>query len=313
MIKIPVSLLVAVPMLFALSACEVSTCEGEECDFDSVFDEDAGANNGGSTDGGDGDGGGMDGGADTDGGSGGKADGGSTGEAITIEEFCAAQLAVGTAWADKIDDCCEGSDATEARAFVEQVLIYPPAALETCVSLRSKPVDAGRVEFEPTKALECAQAFAAAYAPPPDADSGACVGYDLLALEGMIGHGAPALKQIPACRQAFAGTVLSGKPCTDSFECTGNLRCRPFSGSGTTNNACQSALGAGGQCTVSNDCDDGLTCVGNSEGVGRQCLAKNDLSFAGNCSRSSECAEGRVCEAGTCAPATGGVAICKAP
>lgn len=306
-----VSLFVAVPLLFALSGCEFKKCEGDECDFDSVFDEDAGANggDGGEVDAGDADGGDGDGGS-----TGGKADGGSTGEAITIEEFCTAQLAVAQAWADQFDHCCGSvvAGTAEVRAFLKGTLLYPEDAFNTCVMFRKAPIDAGRTEFEPTKAMACAEAFASAYAPPPTGD--ACAGFDLTALEGMIGHGAPSLKQIPACRQAFAGSVLSSQACTDQFECSGNLRCRSFSGSGMTNKACQSALGSGGACVSNSDCDDGLTCVGNDQASGRQCLPKNDLSFAGNCSFSSECVDGRICnDQGLCAPATGGTVICQSP
>ncbi len=315
MIKFPVSLVAAIPMLLALSACEVTTCKkGDECFDDDFFNDDAGENNGGGNDGDGGDGDGSTTGGKVDGGSGGKADAGTSGPVMTIEEFCAAQLSVGTAWAKRISYCCEDvSQKAEALTFLNNVLLYPDAALDKCVRVREAAIDSGKVKFETSKALECATAFAAAYMPPAGGEK-ECGGFDLIALEGAIGHGAPQLKQIPVCRQALAGTVLSSKPCTEQLECSGNLRCRPFSGSGATNKACQSAVGSGGGCIGNSDCDDGLTCVGNDQAGGRQCLPKNDLSFAGNCSASSECSEGRICnDSGLCAPATGGTLVCKMP
>lgn len=308
--KISVSLFAALPLLLAASGCEVSTCEGDECDFDSIFDEDGGADEDG------GSGGELDGGAsgDIDGGDNGEpdggtgADGGSGGEALTIEEFCTAQLSIGQAWADKLDECCSSgvSGSAEVKDFLASVLLFPADALNKCVTARQTPVDTGKVTFNGKKAMECAEGFLDAYAPPANACPDE--GFDLTALEGMLGHGAASLKQVAACREAFAGTVASGQPCTDQFECSGDLRCRLFSGE--SNKTCQPALGNGATCVSNSECADGFTCVGNESGAGRQCLASNDLAFSGGCSASSECAEGRICDANVCSAATGGTPLC---
>jgi len=310
--KISVSLFVALPMLLAASGCEVSTCTGDECDFDSIFDEDGGSEDGGNNGGLDG--GGDNGGSSEDAGgaSGDGGGGGSGGETVTIEEFCTAQLAIGQAWAAKFDECCSSGVAGSAdvKNFLAGVLLYPDMAFDKCVTARKTPVDAGKVTFNGKKAMACATGFLEAYAPP--ATMCPVAGFDLTALEGMLGHGAASLKQVPACREAFAGTVASGQPCTDQFECSGDLRCRIFSGD--SNKTCQPALGNGATCVSNSDCADGFTCVGDDGqgAAGRQCLASNnDLAFSGGCKFSSECEEGRVCDGNVCSAATGGTPICS--
>lgn len=327
--------ILASSLLAAIAGCDVTVhdCDKEPdakiCQDDDDFDFDAGDEPDDEEDGGSNDGGKLDGGADAskDGGSGpdaskdasadgatssdgGDSDGGGSNAAITVDDFCAAQLKTAVAWRDALDDLCGGlTKDQQARAdFLQRVLAYAADDAEgKCITARNAPITAGNTTFDGTKAQACADAFASNFMAPPDPfpTSG---GIDLAMYEAKIAHGAPTLIQIPACRAAFKGKVARDKACTDNFECVDGLRCMSAPGNTTT---CQPAL-TGGTCLQTSNCADGYTCVGSSAGGGKTCVKSDALPLSGgNCSFSIECATDYVCNSSNkCANPTASV-VCK--
>jgi hypothetical protein len=301
-------------LALASSGCEVSTCSGDDCDFS--FDEDAGPD--GST-GGDGDttdSGTNPGDGDTDGGVPGDGDdagpdagdGDGDGDALaSVDEFCDLQLEVGLDWATTFDVCC-GTVPDEVTSFLGSALGYTDDASGRCADALGAPVTAGSTVFDGSKARACAEDFLDYY----DVSDSMCpaAGFDLVVLAGQIGHGAPSLRQIPSCREAFAGKVKNGEQCTNGIECEADLRCRAMAGDGDIK-GCLDPVGNGGSCDSNSDCDDGLTCLGAAgDGV---CRPSDELSsVSAPCARTSQCAEGLICDAGskTCVNATGGTLVC---
>ncbi len=293
------------------SGCEVSTCdEGEDCDFS--FDEDGGPGDGD----GDGDGDtqsdagtpdGSVGDGDEDGGPG-DGDGDGDGDALADPAaFCDLQLEVGLDWATSFDACC-AAQPTEVANFLASVLGYTDDASTRCGDALGTPVKDGKTTFNGVKARECAEDFLDYY----DVSPAECPaeGFDLVVLAGQIGHGAPNLRQIPSCREAFAGKTKEGEQCASSIECEGDLRCRAMAGDGDIK-GCLPPLGNGAACDTNSDCDDDLTCLGaTGDGV---CRPSNELSSVTSpCARSSQCEEGLICNATskTCVQAVGGEPVC---
>ena len=251
--------------------------------------------------------------ASTDGGTGNDASvDGATGSdssvAISVDDFCVAQLATAVAWRDELEELCGPTDEAAAREkFLLEVLAYPAEDAEgKCISARNAPITAGNTTFDGTKAMACASAFTANFAAPPDPFPSA--GIDLVMHESKIAHGAPVLIQIPACRAAFKGKLARDKACSDNFECVDGLRCMDAPGGTKT---CQPAL-VGGTCTQTSICADNYTCVGSTSGGGKTCVKSDELPLSGgNCRFSLECAVDYVCNAsGKCVPPSAQV-ICK--
>jgi hypothetical protein len=301
-------------LALAASGCEVSTCSGDDCDFS--FDEDGGlgdgdgdtSDSGMST--GDGDAGESDGGVPGDGDDAGP-DGGSgdgDGDALAnVDEFCDAQLEVGLDWASTFDVCC-GTVPDEATAFLGSVFGWTEDASSNCVAALKPAVTASKTKFDGAKARQCAEDFLDNY----DVAESMCpaAGFDLVVLAGQIGHGAPSIRQIPSCREAFAGTIKNGEQCSNGIECVGDLRCRAMAGDGSIK-GCLVPVGNGGGCDSNSDCDDGLTCLGAAgDGV---CRPANELtSVSAPCARTSQCEVGLICDgtSKTCVSATGGTLVC---
>jgi hypothetical protein len=303
-------------LLASIAGCDVDVidCDKEPdakiCQDDEDDDEDAGDepvdDEDGSVDGGKRDGGAdasSDGGSSQDGSTDASSDGGadassdaSSSTAITVDDFCAAQLKTAVAWRDALDVLCDGiSKDKQARdEFLQEVLAFAPDDAEgKCITARNAPITAGNTTFDGTKAMACADAFASNFMAPPEPfpTSG---GIDLAMYEAKIAHGAPTLIQIPACRAAFKGKLARDKACTDHFECVDGLRCLSAPGNTTT---CQTAL-TGGTCTTTSQCSDGYTCVGSTAGGGKTCVKSDALPLSGgNCSFSIECGTDYVCNA----------------
>lgn len=291
------------PLLLALSACEVSVrrCNKDAGDCDFSFDEDVDSGDG--TDGGAGaDGGeqdattGGDGGEVTeDAGSQGDAglDSGFVGEPLTLEQLCDALSSRRLEWSTAFEslECCSLSEASGPEAEAILNLFGADNAAEGCIQSRQALIDRGKITYHPEYAGACVEAFLQHIeAAPTECVEG---GFDVWALAARIGHGAPALAQIPACRAAMAGTVPADGECTEDFECSNQLRCRAgYGGGAQTTKTCQAPLTSGG-CTKDADCVLGYTCVGSDASGGRTCT--NVLASVGNCSRHVECEVGKLC------------------
>lgn len=290
------------------------TGDGDDVDDDAGDEpgEDAGKSDAGKTDAGDA---GKSDASTTDAGKDGGVDAGPSEDsgpapAITVDDFCAAQLKTAVAWRDALEELCGGitKDKDARDAFLQEVLAYAPDDAEgKCITARNAPITAGNTTFDGTKAMACADAFAANFMAPPDPFpmSG---GIDLAMYEAKIAHGAPTLIQIPACRATFKGKLARDKACTDHFECVDGLRCLSAPGNTTT---CQTALTVG-TCTTTSQCADGYTCVGSTAGGGKTCVKSDALPLSGgNCSFSIECATDYVCNGSNkCANPTANV-VCK--
>jgi hypothetical protein len=303
-------------LLLALAGCDVSVgkcdrddaghCIFEDDDEDGGDDRDSGRGDAGK------DGSVADGGVDgavADGGvDGGGTDAGTdasiVGTPIDLETFCAAQLQPALAWRDAFDLCCPASIPADVTDFLKDVLLYVEDAQGACVTARSA---SSKVTYDATKAAACAAEFAKGFAQPPA--SCPATGFDLEIFEGMIGHGAQSLAQIPACREAFKGSTKQGDPCTDPLECAAGLRCSGVVGTKT----CQKAVELNGGCEGDGECVGGLTCAGSSASGGKQC--RELATSTATCSRSKECESGLVCRTinakDQCTTATASTPVCK--
>lgn len=296
-------------LLIALTGCEIKKCDKDagECNFDwddrdGSTDEESDASSNGDGDGGTLDGGDIDGGDGDGDGDGGGAEDASTGEPITLAEFCEAQFATAVAWRDFMElDCfCPNDTIADREAFLATVLAYPDNAVGLCEDRYGALESEGKLTFVGTKAQACAKAFADQFAAPPS--SCPQEGFNLWKLEADMGHGVSVLAQIPVCREALVGKVGADEACNDSIECAGSLRCRSAPGGGKT---CQSPVPTNGTCTNNGECADGHTCVGSNAGGGRACRRNDDLAInGGNCSFSKECVAGLVCDELKCVAPT---------
>lgn len=303
-------------MLSALSGCDVSVghCDRDDAgDCVDLFpDDDAGdEEDGGSKDAGGKDAGGKDAG-DADGDAAGEdsdADvdaGGDAGDAISVDEFCIELLKNAVAWRDALEGLCDRQEQGARDLFLQKVLAYAPDDAEgKCITARNAVLDGGKATYDGKQAMACATAFAEGFAPPPDPFP--TEGINLAQYEASIAHGAPALIQIPQCRETFKGTLKRDAKCSDNFECIDGLRCLPAPGQTTT---CQPAL-VGGTCVQSSNCADGYMCVGDPDaGGGKTCVKSDKLpQSGGNCYFSAECSDGLVCTSRKCAQPTTSV-IC---
>lgn len=244
---------------------------------------------------------GSEGGADASGDA--RTDGATSSEggsnSISVNEFCQAQFKTAIAWREALDELCGGitKDRELRDTFLSRVFAFVGEDPEgACIATRNAPITAGNTAYDGTKAQACADAFAANFMAPPNPFP--TNGIDLAIYEAKIGHGAPALVQIPACRMTFAGKLTRGTSCTDNFECLDGLRCLAAPGGGKT---CESAR-VGGTCLQTSECADGYMCVGSSQGGGKTCVKSNELPLnGGNCTFAAECAEGLGCVSNKCA------------
>jgi hypothetical protein len=278
-------------MLLALGGCEVSVgnCDDDagDCDVDFDFDEGDASLDGSTTET---DGAAEDGGVTGDGGEEDAStdeDAGPTGEPLTSAEFCAALYANALTFRDLFDEClCSNDDIVARDDLLLWVYGLQSSTLVGCEGL----VESANVTFNDTEAGACAAAHNAQYSGTPSQCPAVGTGFDLDGLESQVGHGALAPVQIPACREAVVGKVDRDDSCSNSFECTPGLRCRPAPGGGKT---CQPAVPNGGQCTASDECVDAHICVG---GAARKCIPADDLLLnGGNCTASKECISGLLC------------------
>lgn len=236
----------------------------------------------------------------------GGADAGDIGPAITVDEFCIAQLATAVSWRDQLEDFCVAKDLDWRNSFLSLSLAYTDASEDKCVNERKASIASGSIVFDGTHAQRCASIFADQFTAPPASFPAA--GLDIAMYEATIGHGAQTLVQIPQCRAAFKGTLARDKVCADSLECVDGLRCLVATGNTRT---CQPAVTPPGICARTSDCADGFTCAG-PDGGAKSCIPSNDLRLdGGGCFLSAECVSGSVCtDAGKCAPAVANL-ICE--
>lgn len=229
---------------------------------------------------------------------------------MTIEDFCRELNRVGFGWADRLDECCispaERVSATAAD-ILNAVGAYSDTAVGGCIAFYEGLVAQKAVTFSPGRATACVDAFTAAYPPPPACSPS---GVDLQAVRSMVGHGAPQLAQIQACRETLPGIVRRDAACTRNFECAVGLTCLPlFTAQGGS--TCRPPSQVGERCETAAHCAGGLTCVGSTT-FGRTCRPVTELVEIGRCESSQECVPGRVCDQGMCMLAVLGTdVICR--
>lgn len=219
-----------------------------------------------------------------------------------VEEYCAAQYRIATAWRDKFEACCATATtaADERTFFLLGALLYDdgsdpmsPEAVGACVNAVNASIGPN-MTYVPSAAVACADKFASQFSAPPDG----CPkdGFAIEMLEATFSHGAQVTTQLPECRAAFVGKVAFNGSCASSFECQTGLRCLGSMNSKT----CRAPLGLGNTCSRSSECQDGFICQGSNT-AGRSCQPTTaPVEVSSNCSLSTECRTGLICPEGTC-------------
>lgn len=311
-------------LLFVLAGCDVKIgkCDRDAGDCDFNFDEDEDDIDSGSPDGGESDAdASVDGDADTDasvdsdaGADAGDGDGPVyEGEPLALDGLCDALSSRRLAWDNALDECeCSTDDANILRD--EFGVFGADNAASGCITANQGQIDSGKVTYNENAAGACVDAYLKHFEAPPATcpEEGFKASYFL----ANIGHGAPAIAQIPACRATFVGKLTAGAECTNDLQCPAELRCIETLGGGVgATRTCRTAFAIGASCSRDAECVLGATCVGNASGGGKQC--SKELVISGNCSRSAECEVGRVCidegDKQQCRAQTETLPVCEQP
>lgn len=239
------------------------------------------------------------------------------------------------------DMLCEASWECPNRSTAELSLIAYGRfeSLEACKDAEPEPrivtqmglreiaasAEAGRLDYDATKAAECIAAIKAQVCDPN--------------VPSPIGEALPV-----ECIQALQGTVAEGGDCIHELDCLGGLRCEttgmncygtcqtPAPDCATdrctdaeycdSTNTCQPRKAAGEMCASDEECADGTTC--NSSITDPVCVEDGSIAGGETCDNTSSCEAGFVCSSDVCQPlefgaenddcgpiSTGGIALCE--
>ena len=231
---------------------------------------------------------------------------------MTLEQFCGALNRRGLDWATKLDECCLNTQertSAQARSILNLIGAYSEDAVDNCLRFYNGLVaDGGGVTYQPQFAASCVTAFIDAYPAPPAGCPSA--GFDVELQRSTVGHGAPQLAQLPACREALRGQIMAELPCARDFECAPGLTCLPIATGSDAGSRCRAPSTANGFCETNADCALGYACVGSRD-FGRVCRSTQELVDTGRCEAAQECKVGKVCASGMCAAPVLGDVICR--
>ncbi|UJR80023.1 hypothetical protein [Sandaracinus amylolyticus] len=180
------------------------------------------------------------------------------GGSITLDEYGAESAEATCATIER----CYGPDLVEALAGPDCVGSAQRTLEQASLPQIEAAIAAGTVQYDGAAARECVDAVADA----------SCAAIDRASL--------------PACEDAFVGTVAAGGACALDEECAGDAFCRIEL---TCPGTCQARVPSGSACEGDDECQAALRCLGGT----CQAPAREGAACGGG--TEIECAAGLVC------------------